>query len=176
MGERRGHTCLLSFSRLVFWILEFFVPSPSSNKHKWKIIITSFTSHSICTSKTLKASPNIKITQGLLAAYELYYLFFLCVFPKSFSCHLLMKEKQEFIIYSKKKISTMVQIEKYNFISTFILLSNEKKIHKYEAYFVTRLLAYGKTNLFFPRFVFLHNWINELENEKYLIKIKKFKI
>ncbi len=70
----------------------------------------------------------------------------------------------------------MVQIEKYNFISTFILLSNEKKIHKYEAYFVTRLLAYGKTNLFFPRFVFLHNWINELENEKYLIKIKKFKI
>jgi len=25
-------------------------------------------------------------------------------------------------------------------------------------------------------FYFLHNWINELENEKYLIKIKKFRI
>jgi hypothetical protein len=100
VGEGKGLTCPLSFSRLVFWILELFVPSPSSNKHKCKIRITSSTSHSICTSKTLKASTNTRIIHRLLTAYELY-CFFLCVFPRALSCHLLMKNKQEFIIYYK---------------------------------------------------------------------------
>lgn len=123
MGEGGGLTCLLSFSKLVFRILELFVPSPSSNKHKCRRIITSSTSHSICTSKTLKASTNTRIIHKLLAAYELYYFFFLCVFPKALSCHLLMKNKQEFIIYYKMHIfSTMVQNEEFNFLSTFILL------------------------------------------------------
>ncbi len=80
------------------------MPSPSSNKHKCKIRITSSTSHSICTSKTLKASTNTRITHRLLTAYELYCFFFLCVFARDLLCHLLMKNKQEFIIYYKMYI------------------------------------------------------------------------
>jgi hypothetical protein len=67
--------------------------------------------------------------------------------------------------------STMVQNEEYNFLSTFILLSKEEKFyyHDCETYFVTCMLPYGETNLFFssPRFCFLRNSIIELENEKY---------
>jgi hypothetical protein len=71
--------------------------------------------------------------------------------------------------------STMVQNEEYNFLSTFILLSNEEKFyhHECEAYFVICMLPYGETNLLFssPRFCFLCNWIIELENEKYFTTI-----
>ncbi len=57
----------------------------------------------------------------------------------------------------------------YNFLFTFILLSNQDFFysHKCEAYLVTCLSPYGKTNLLLSSLglCFLCNWINELENE-----------
>jgi hypothetical protein len=53
--EGRRLTCWRSSSGLASQILELFVPSPSSCKHKCKIKILSSYSHLICTSKNPKS-------------------------------------------------------------------------------------------------------------------------
>jgi hypothetical protein len=69
--ERKGGrlTCQRSSSKLVSHILELSSPSHFSCKHKCKIRMNSFNSHSICTSKNLKNFTKpwnyLQITSGL---------------------------------------------------------------------------------------------------------------
>jgi CRISPR/Cas system endoribonuclease Cas6 (RAMP superfamily) len=85
------------------------------------------------------------------------------------------KQTRIYNLIQNVDFSTMVQNEEYIFLYTFMLLSNEKIFyyHGCKGYFVTCMLPYGETNLLFssPRFCFLRNWINGLENEKYLTTI-----
>jgi hypothetical protein len=54
--------------------------------------------------KILKVTPNLGITYKLLGSSKLCCVLFFCVFPKKISLHLLMKNKQDFIIFNKINI------------------------------------------------------------------------
>jgi len=78
------------------------------------------------------------------------------------------EEKTIYNLLQNAYFSTMFQNAQYNFLYTFILLSNQDFFysHKCEAYLVTCLSCYEKTNLLLSSLglCFMCNWINKLEN------------